>query len=76
MHLLAGPRLLGTSFLNKTLDSLTSSVAGFFFHNRICITLTHSALLGLPVLGADIRNASLQAPTLEKHFIIFGWNLD
>jgi hypothetical protein len=28
------------------------------------------ALLGLPVIGADIRNAYLQAPSLEKHFII------
>ncbi len=30
------------------------------------------ALLGLPVLGADIRNAYLQAPSSEKHFIICG----
>ncbi len=30
------------------------------------------ALLGLPVLGADICNAYLQAPSSEKHFIICG----
>ncbi len=29
-------------------------------------------MLGLPVLGADIRNAYLQAPNSEKHFIICG----
>jgi hypothetical protein len=29
-------------------------------------------LLGLPVLGADIRNAYLQAPSSEQHFIICG----
>ncbi len=34
--------------------------------------MTHAALLGLPVLGADICNAYLQAPSLEKHFIICG----
>ena len=38
----------------------------------IRIALTHAALLGLPVLGADIRNAYLQAPSSEKHFIICG----
>jgi hypothetical protein len=34
--------------------------------------LTYAALLGLPLVGADIRNAYLQAPTSEKHFIICG----
>jgi hypothetical protein len=29
-------------------------------------------LLGLPVWGGDIRNAYLQAPSSEKHFIICG----
>ncbi len=38
----------------------------------IRITLTHAALLDLPVMGADIRNAYLQAPSSEKHFIICG----
>ncbi len=32
----------------------------------------YAALLGLPVIGADIRNAYLQAPSSEKHFIICG----
>jgi hypothetical protein len=32
----------------------------------------HAALLGLPVQGGDIRNAYLQAPSSEKHFIICG----
>ena len=27
---------------------------------------------GLPIFGADIQNAYLQAPTTEKHYIIFG----
>ena len=53
-------------------DSLTSSFAGVVSCNSICISLTHAALLGLPVLGANIRNAYLQAPSSEKHFIICG----
>jgi hypothetical protein len=44
----------------------------WFLHDSIHIALTHAALLGLPVLGADIRNAYLQALSSEKHFIICG----
>jgi hypothetical protein len=40
--------------------------------DSIRIALTHAALLDLPVMGADIRNAYLQAPSSEKHFIICG----
>ncbi len=57
---------------HKTPDSLTSSFAGVVSRNSICISLTHAALLGLPVLGANIRNAYLQALSSEKHFIICG----
>jgi hypothetical protein len=44
---------------HKTPDSLTSSFAGVVSRDSIHISLTHAALLGLPVLGADIRNANL-----------------
>ena len=57
---------------HKTPDSLTSSFAGVKSRDSIRIALTHAALLRLPVLGADICNAYLQAPSLEKHFIICG----
>jgi hypothetical protein len=57
---------------HKTPDSLTSSFARVVSCNSICICLTHAALLDLPVLIADIRNAYLQAPSSEKHFIICG----
>jgi hypothetical protein len=40
--------------------------------NSIHISLTYAALLGLPVIRADIYNAYLQAPSSEKHFIICG----
>ncbi len=39
---------------HKTLDSATSSFAGVVSCDSIRIALTHAALLGLPVLGADI----------------------
>jgi hypothetical protein len=57
---------------HKTPDSKTSSFAGVVSRNSIRIALTHAALLDLPVMGTDIRNAYLQAPSLEKHFIICG----
>jgi hypothetical protein len=34
--------------------------------------LTYAAFLGLRVIGGNINNASFQAPSLEKHFIICG----
>ena len=34
--------------------------------------MTYAALLGLPVVGGDLKNAYLQAPSSEKHFIICG----
>jgi hypothetical protein len=57
---------------HKTPDLLTSSFAGVVSRDSICIALMHAALLGLPVFGADIRNAYLQASSLEQHFIICG----
>ena len=57
---------------HKTLDSTASSFAGVVSCESIQIGLTYDALLGLPVIGRDIQNAYLQAPSLEKHFIVCG----
>jgi len=38
----------------------------------ICITLTYAALHDFDVRAADIKNAYLQAPTTEKHYVICG----
>ncbi len=38
----------------------------------IRIVLTYTGLLRLPVIGGDIKNAYLQAPRSEKHFIVCG----
>ncbi len=56
----------------KTPDSTRSSFAGVVSCNSIQISLTHAALLGLPVIGANICSANLQTPSLEEHFIICG----
>ena len=55
---------------HKTLDSTMSSYAGVVSResNRIC--LTYAALLGLPVIDGNVKNAYLQEPSTEKHFII------
>ena len=57
---------------HKTPDSTTSSFAGVVSRESIRIGLTYDALLGLPVIGGDIQNANLQAPSLEKNFIVCG----
>ncbi len=57
---------------HKTPDSATSSFAGVVSHDSICLALKHAALLGIPVLGANVQNIHLQALSLEKHFIICG----
>jgi hypothetical protein len=57
---------------HKTPDSTTSSFAGVVSRESVRIGLTYAALLGLPVIGGDIKNAYLQAPSSEKHFIVCG----
>jgi hypothetical protein len=57
---------------HKTPDSKTSSFSGVVSRDSIRIAITHAALLDLPVMGADTRNAYLQAPSSEKNFIICG----
>jgi hypothetical protein len=46
----------------KDPDSTTSSFAGAVSWESIRIVLTYAGLLGLPVIGGDIKNAYLQAP--------------
>ena len=46
--------------------------AGVVSRESIRIALTYASLNSLPVYGADIQNAYLQAPTTEKHYVICG----
>ena len=55
---------------HRTPDPESSSYAGFVSRESIRIILTHADLNGLPVTASDVRNAYLQAPTSEKHYII------
>ena len=55
-----------------TADPKVTSYAGVVSRESIRIALTYASLLGVDVLAADIRNAYLQAPSSEKHFIICG----
>ncbi len=57
---------------HKTPDSITLSFASVVSCESMRIGLTYAALLGLPVIGGDIQNAYLQAPSSEKHFIVCG----
>jgi hypothetical protein len=57
---------------HKTPDPEASNYAGVVSRESIRIALTHAALHDINVLAADIRNAYLQAPTSEKHYIICG----
>ena len=57
---------------HKTPQPDWSTYAGVVSRETIRISLTYAALNRLPVCGADIQNAYLQAPASEKHFIVCG----
>ena len=57
---------------HKTPDPPTSNYAGVVTRESVRIAFTYAALNGLPITAADIRNAYLQAPSSEKHYIICG----
>ena len=57
---------------HKTPNLDDSKYAGVVSKESIRIALTYAALHDVEVLAADIRNAYLQAPTSEKHYIICG----
>ena len=57
---------------HKTPDPSWSTYAGFVSRDSVRIALTYAALNELDVTAADIKNAYLQAPSSEKHYIICG----
>ena len=56
----------------KDHDLKTLSYAGVVSWKSIRIVLTYAGLLRLPVIDGNIKNAYLQAPSSEKHFIVCG----
>ena len=57
---------------HKTPDPIGSTYAGVVSRDSVRIAFTYAALNGLEVCAADIRNAYLQAPSSQKHYIICG----
>ena len=57
---------------HRTPDPEGSVYAGVVSRESVRIALTYAALNDIDITAADIRNAYLQAPASEKHFIICG----
>ena len=57
---------------HKTPSPAGSTYAGVVSRESVRIAFTYAALNGVDIFAADIRNAYLQAPSSEKHFIICG----
>ena len=57
---------------HKTPDPDWSTYAGFVTRDSVRIALTYAALNDLAITAADIKNAYLQAPSSEKHYVICG----
>lgn len=57
---------------HKTADPLGSNYAGVVSRDTVRIAFTYAALNDLNVCAADVQNAYIQAPLLEKHYIICG----
>eukprot|EP00957_Ditylum_brightwellii_P023801 1796374-Ditylum_brightwellii.AAC.1 len=57
---------------HKTPEPTTANYAGVVSRESVRIAFTYAAMMGLPVMAGDIKNAYLQAPTSENHYIICG----
>ena len=57
---------------HKTPDPDWSTFAGVVSHETVRIALTYAALNDIEVKVADIRNAYLQAPVSERHYVVCG----
>ena len=57
---------------HKTPDPEQPTFAGVVSRESIRIALTYAGLNHIQVMAADIKNAYLQAPSSEKHYIICG----
>ena len=57
---------------HRTPQPVNSTYAGVVSRESVRIALTYAALNGIDVQAADIKNAYLQAPSSEKHYITCG----
>ena len=61
---------------HQTPDPETSAYARMVSRESVRIALTYVALMGLDVMAVNIQNAYFQVPSSEKHYIIFGPELE
>ena len=57
---------------HRTPEPTTANYAGVVSRESVRIAFTYAAMMGLPVMAGDIKNAYLQAPTSENHYIVCG----
>ena len=57
---------------HKTPSPIGSTYAGVVSRESVRIAFTCAALNDVDIFAADIRNACLQAPSSEKHYIVCG----
>jgi len=57
---------------HRTAKPEISTFAEVVSRESVRIALTYAALNGIDVMAADIKNAYLQAPSSEKHYVICG----
>mmetsp|Transcript_36418 Transcript_36418/g.36805 ORF Transcript_36418/g.36805 Transcript_36418/m.36805 type:complete len:81 (+) Transcript_36418:62-304(+) len=60
----------------RTADPLGTNYAGVVSRDGVWIAFTLVAINSLDICAADIQNAYIQAPTSEKHFVIYGPEFD
>ena len=58
---------------HKTSDPEQSTYAGVVSRESVRIALTYAALNNIGVTACDIKNAYLQAPSSERHYIVCGY---
>ena len=57
---------------HKTSDPEGSTYAGVVSRESVRIAFTYAALNDIDIFAADIQNAYLQSPLLQKHYVICG----
>ena len=57
---------------HKTPAPNTSAYTGVVSKEIVRTALTYSALMGLDFMAEDVQSAYLQAPSLEKHYVVYG----
>eukprot|EP00957_Ditylum_brightwellii_P069627 5288456-Ditylum_brightwellii.AAC.1 len=62
--------------IHKTPDPMGSTYTGVVSRESVRITFTYAVLNGLDFWVTDIKNAYLQAPSSQKHYVVYGAEFD